>query len=268
MIKLAQHHPINTKYDEDLITQYDCRCVPGKTSAFPDDSCERRFHHQVVTLLEHETLNGLEFPVKINDTSRYNCTICLFLWRVTLRNICWLDIIVCPHKETRQRSSTSLPGQTILMWYVLWHPEAPAPWVCLCKCCSPPCSTRTPPGRPWPGTSVRVWVGSWSETPATTCLTSPWCPSSCSSGPTPAPWLWRSSRRAASSPPKWVGHPSVVCPGFEISLDASSVLSEPPSPSNSRLTSSGQHCTLYHLDTRITSVCVYLKSLLTPVQDC
>nr|XP_057907027.1 electrogenic sodium bicarbonate cotransporter 1-like isoform X5 [Doryrhamphus excisus] len=32
MIKLAHHHPINSHYDGDLITQYDCRCEPGNSS--------------------------------------------------------------------------------------------------------------------------------------------------------------------------------------------------------------------------------------------
>lgn len=29
MIKLAHHNPINSEFDHNLITQYDCRCVPG-----------------------------------------------------------------------------------------------------------------------------------------------------------------------------------------------------------------------------------------------
>lgn len=29
MIKLAHHNPINPEFDHNLITQYDCRCVPG-----------------------------------------------------------------------------------------------------------------------------------------------------------------------------------------------------------------------------------------------
>uniref|UniRef100_A0AAX7U2Z0 Anion exchange protein n=1 Tax=Astatotilapia calliptera TaxID=8154 RepID=A0AAX7U2Z0_ASTCA len=29
MIKLAHYHPINTDYDPNLVTQYDCRCMPG-----------------------------------------------------------------------------------------------------------------------------------------------------------------------------------------------------------------------------------------------
>lgn len=39
--------------------------------------------------------------------------------------------------------------------------------------------------------------------PATLSQTSPSCPSSCSLAPTPAPWGWRSSRPAPSSPPLW-----------------------------------------------------------------
>lgn len=30
MIKLGHHNPINSDYNPDLVTQYDCRCVPGK----------------------------------------------------------------------------------------------------------------------------------------------------------------------------------------------------------------------------------------------
>ncbi|KAF6734989.1 Electrogenic sodium bicarbonate cotransporter 1 [Oryzias melastigma] len=30
MIKLAHHNPISTDYNSDLVTQYDCRCIPGK----------------------------------------------------------------------------------------------------------------------------------------------------------------------------------------------------------------------------------------------
>uniref|UniRef100_A0A3Q2G830 Anion exchange protein n=1 Tax=Cyprinodon variegatus TaxID=28743 RepID=A0A3Q2G830_CYPVA len=30
MIKLANHNPINKEFDHNLITQYDCRCVPGE----------------------------------------------------------------------------------------------------------------------------------------------------------------------------------------------------------------------------------------------
>ncbi|KAM8873215.1 electrogenic sodium bicarbonate cotransporter 1-like isoform 5-T6 [Synchiropus picturatus] len=33
MIKLAHHNPINANLDPDLITQYDCRCLPGNSSA-------------------------------------------------------------------------------------------------------------------------------------------------------------------------------------------------------------------------------------------
>lgn len=29
MIKLGHHNPINTQYDLNLVTQYDCRCMPG-----------------------------------------------------------------------------------------------------------------------------------------------------------------------------------------------------------------------------------------------
>uniref|UniRef100_A0A8C7YW26 Anion exchange protein n=1 Tax=Oryzias sinensis TaxID=183150 RepID=A0A8C7YW26_9TELE len=29
MIKLAHHNPINTNFNSDLVTQYDCRCIPG-----------------------------------------------------------------------------------------------------------------------------------------------------------------------------------------------------------------------------------------------
>uniref|UniRef100_A0A8C5GQU1 Anion exchange protein n=1 Tax=Gouania willdenowi TaxID=441366 RepID=A0A8C5GQU1_GOUWI len=32
MIKLAHHDPINSDYDPNLITQYDCRCLPGNSS--------------------------------------------------------------------------------------------------------------------------------------------------------------------------------------------------------------------------------------------
>ncbi|XP_038160945.1 electrogenic sodium bicarbonate cotransporter 1-like isoform X5 [Cyprinodon tularosa] len=33
MIKLANHNPINKEFDHNLITQYDCRCVPDNSSA-------------------------------------------------------------------------------------------------------------------------------------------------------------------------------------------------------------------------------------------
>uniref|UniRef100_H2LD35 Anion exchange protein n=1 Tax=Oryzias latipes TaxID=8090 RepID=H2LD35_ORYLA len=33
MIKLAHHNPINANFNSDLVTQYDCRCIPG-TNAF------------------------------------------------------------------------------------------------------------------------------------------------------------------------------------------------------------------------------------------
>ncbi|XP_017163523.1 electrogenic sodium bicarbonate cotransporter 1-like [Poecilia reticulata] len=38
MIKLAQHNPINSEFDHNLITQYDCRCVPGNSSTLFDTS--------------------------------------------------------------------------------------------------------------------------------------------------------------------------------------------------------------------------------------
>uniref|UniRef100_A0A3B5MJW3 Anion exchange protein n=1 Tax=Xiphophorus couchianus TaxID=32473 RepID=A0A3B5MJW3_9TELE len=38
MIKLAHHNPINSEFDHNLITQYDCRCVPGNSSTFRDTS--------------------------------------------------------------------------------------------------------------------------------------------------------------------------------------------------------------------------------------
>ncbi|XP_047425816.1 electrogenic sodium bicarbonate cotransporter 1-like isoform X2 [Mugil cephalus] len=34
MIKLAHYNPINSDYNPDLVTHYDCRCVPGNTSEF------------------------------------------------------------------------------------------------------------------------------------------------------------------------------------------------------------------------------------------
>ncbi|XP_039470978.1 electrogenic sodium bicarbonate cotransporter 1-like isoform X2 [Oreochromis aureus] len=36
MIKLAHCHPINTDYDPNLVTQYDCRCMPGNSSELFD----------------------------------------------------------------------------------------------------------------------------------------------------------------------------------------------------------------------------------------
>uniref|UniRef100_A0A672GP61 Anion exchange protein n=1 Tax=Salarias fasciatus TaxID=181472 RepID=A0A672GP61_SALFA len=36
MLKLAHHNPINSNYDPNLITQYDCRCTPGNSSALLD----------------------------------------------------------------------------------------------------------------------------------------------------------------------------------------------------------------------------------------
>ncbi|KAM9841803.1 electrogenic sodium bicarbonate cotransporter 1-like isoform 2-T3 [Aulostomus maculatus] len=36
MIKLADHHPINSGFDPDLITHYDCRCLPGNSSEHLD----------------------------------------------------------------------------------------------------------------------------------------------------------------------------------------------------------------------------------------
>ncbi|XP_043952367.1 electrogenic sodium bicarbonate cotransporter 1-like isoform X3 [Gambusia affinis] len=38
MIKLAHHNPINPEFDHNLITQYDCRCVPGNSSTLHDTS--------------------------------------------------------------------------------------------------------------------------------------------------------------------------------------------------------------------------------------
>ncbi|XP_026152859.1 electrogenic sodium bicarbonate cotransporter 1-like isoform X1 [Mastacembelus armatus] len=32
MIKLGHHNPINSEYDPNLVTQYDCRCMPGNSS--------------------------------------------------------------------------------------------------------------------------------------------------------------------------------------------------------------------------------------------
>lgn len=33
MIKLGHYHPINADYDTNLVTQYDCRCMPGMWSS-------------------------------------------------------------------------------------------------------------------------------------------------------------------------------------------------------------------------------------------
>lgn len=68
-------------------------------------------------------------------------------------------------------------------------------------------SRWTPPGRPWPSRIAWSTAVSWWVRPAASCLTSPWCPLSCSLGPTPAPWRWSSSRQAASFPPQWVTAP-------------------------------------------------------------
>ncbi|XP_044189736.1 electrogenic sodium bicarbonate cotransporter 1-like isoform X2 [Thunnus albacares] len=38
MIKLAHHNPINSEYDPDFITQYDCHCMPGNSSELNDFS--------------------------------------------------------------------------------------------------------------------------------------------------------------------------------------------------------------------------------------
>ncbi|KAF3701820.1 Electrogenic sodium bicarbonate cotransporter 1 [Channa argus] len=38
MIKLAHHNPINSEYDPDLVTQYDCHCVSGNSSELLDFS--------------------------------------------------------------------------------------------------------------------------------------------------------------------------------------------------------------------------------------
>ncbi|CAK6963621.1 electrogenic sodium bicarbonate cotransporter 1-like [Scomber scombrus] len=38
MIKLAHHNPINAKYTQDLITHYDCQCMPGNSSELLDVS--------------------------------------------------------------------------------------------------------------------------------------------------------------------------------------------------------------------------------------
>uniref|UniRef100_A0A671VHI2 Anion exchange protein n=1 Tax=Sparus aurata TaxID=8175 RepID=A0A671VHI2_SPAAU len=36
MIKLGHYHPINADYDTNLVTQYDCRCMPGNSSELLD----------------------------------------------------------------------------------------------------------------------------------------------------------------------------------------------------------------------------------------
>ncbi|XP_073333701.1 electrogenic sodium bicarbonate cotransporter 1-like isoform X2 [Pagrus major] len=36
MIKLGHHNPINSDYDSNLVTQYDCRCMPGNSSEILD----------------------------------------------------------------------------------------------------------------------------------------------------------------------------------------------------------------------------------------
>lgn len=113
-----------------------------------------------------------------------------------------------------------LPGQTVLIWYVvslfskntkLNDVNSLNSGIAFSNMFSPNSlftpglsSRRTPPGRPWHSMSVWSSEGCWSEKPVTMCLTLPWCPSSCSLGPTPAPWLWRSSRRVDSSPQQWV----------------------------------------------------------------
>ncbi|GLD51688.1 electrogenic sodium bicarbonate cotransporter 1-like protein [Lates japonicus] len=38
MIKLAHHNPINSDYDPNLVTQYDCQCMPGNSSELLDVS--------------------------------------------------------------------------------------------------------------------------------------------------------------------------------------------------------------------------------------
>ncbi|XP_038589039.1 electrogenic sodium bicarbonate cotransporter 1-like isoform X1 [Micropterus salmoides] len=38
MIKLGHHNPINSEYDPNLVTQYDCRCTPGNSSELLDFS--------------------------------------------------------------------------------------------------------------------------------------------------------------------------------------------------------------------------------------
>ncbi|XP_034565207.1 electrogenic sodium bicarbonate cotransporter 1-like isoform X2 [Notolabrus celidotus] len=38
MIKLGHYHPINDDYDPNLVTQYDCKCIPGNSSELIDVS--------------------------------------------------------------------------------------------------------------------------------------------------------------------------------------------------------------------------------------
>lgn len=58
MIKLAHHNPINSDYDPNLVTQYDCQCMPGTLSSL---------------LLQWIKTNRLERPNKID-----------YSWRVTI----------------------------------------------------------------------------------------------------------------------------------------------------------------------------------------
>uniref|UniRef100_A0A3B5MW86 Anion exchange protein n=1 Tax=Xiphophorus couchianus TaxID=32473 RepID=A0A3B5MW86_9TELE len=53
MIKLAHHNPINSEFDHNLITQYDCRCVPGAypSSLTVQTSRPDRFFKHVLTQL-------------------------------------------------------------------------------------------------------------------------------------------------------------------------------------------------------------------------
>lgn len=37
MIKLGHYNPINTQYDPNLVTQYDCRCAPGTLASLNKD---------------------------------------------------------------------------------------------------------------------------------------------------------------------------------------------------------------------------------------
>uniref|UniRef100_A0A3P9Q953 Anion exchange protein n=1 Tax=Poecilia reticulata TaxID=8081 RepID=A0A3P9Q953_POERE len=46
MIKLAQHNPINSEFDHNLITQYDCRCVPGAYPAQENATWASLTQHQ------------------------------------------------------------------------------------------------------------------------------------------------------------------------------------------------------------------------------
>uniref|UniRef100_A0A7N8XK28 Anion exchange protein n=1 Tax=Mastacembelus armatus TaxID=205130 RepID=A0A7N8XK28_9TELE len=39
MIKLGHHNPINSEYDPNLVTQYDCRCMPGTKFSLSADCC-------------------------------------------------------------------------------------------------------------------------------------------------------------------------------------------------------------------------------------